>query len=623
LHNTDYVPLHNPIGFGPLDFAELALAALLVALALAWRPFLAPFAARFARRTLWCMIALAALPVILRLLLLPHHPVPTPDIYDEFGHLLVADTLRHWRLANPPHPMHRFFETFFVLQRPTYSSIYPIGSGMMLALGWTIFGLPWAGVLLSTGLFCALCFWMLRGWTTPGWALMGGLLAVFEFGPLNQWTNNYWGGAFSAAAGCLVYGALPRLRNNRGLRYGVVLGLGLGMHLLSRPYESIFLLLSVLLFFGRDMGNRSAQAAERGAKQFRNSSAAAARSESVVRVFPGRLLRSLAVAGLVVMPAIGITLLQNKRVTGEWTMLPYALSQYQYGVPASLTFQENPTPHVALTPEQELDYRMQRGFHPGRDTFGSYVDRLAFRVRYYRFYFYAPLYIALLAFLIGIRTRHGLWCRGLWIPVTCVMFALGTNFFPAFQFHYLAAIVCLFVLMSVRGLQQLSRFRTGHAAARFVIFLCIAQFVFWYALHVPDNQEFAMEARRFDMWDSVNHGNPERRIEINRQIAGMPGKLLVFVRYWPQHVFQDEWVYNGADIDGQRVVWARDLGDAENQKLERYYGNRTALLLEPDFRPPRLTAYVPETPVVPPVAPEMKKEPETKKKPMIELEQVK
>ena len=114
------------------------------------------------------MLLLAVLPVALRLLLLPNHPVPTPDIYDEFGHLLVADTLRHFRLANPPLPRPEFFETFFVLQRPTYSSIYPIGQGLALAIGWTLFGLPWAGVLLSTAAFCALCYWMLRALDHPG-----------------------------------------------------------------------------------------------------------------------------------------------------------------------------------------------------------------------------------------------------------------------------------------------------------------------------------------------------------------------------------------------------------------------------------------------------------------------
>ena len=48
------------------------------------------------------------------------------------------------------------------------------------------------------------------------------------------------------------------------------------------------------------------------------------------------------------------------------------------------------------------------------------------------------------------------------------------------------------------------------------------------------------------------------------QLKQAPGKQLVFVRYWPQHIFQDEWVYNSADIDGAQIVWARDLGPAED-----------------------------------------------------------
>src|SRR5579872_6645423 len=163
-----FQPLHNPLGFGAGDFLEFALALILVLAALLWRPWLQPRALRLADKAGWCMLLLAVLPVALRLALIPHHPVPTPDIYDEFGHLLVADTLRHFRLANPPLPHPEFFETFFVLQQPTYSSIYPIGQGAALAIGWTLFGFPWAGVLLSTAAFCALSYWMLRGWTTPG-----------------------------------------------------------------------------------------------------------------------------------------------------------------------------------------------------------------------------------------------------------------------------------------------------------------------------------------------------------------------------------------------------------------------------------------------------------------------
>ena len=139
-------------------------------------------------------------------------PIPTPQVLDDFTSLYQGDTLAHFRFANASHPLHQFFETLFVLQQPTYSSIYPPGQGIALAIGKLIFGKSWAGVALSIGAFCALCYWMLRAWISPGWALLGGVFAAIEFGPLSQWMNSLWGGGVSACAGCLVFGALPRLR---------------------------------------------------------------------------------------------------------------------------------------------------------------------------------------------------------------------------------------------------------------------------------------------------------------------------------------------------------------------------------------------------------------------------
>ncbi len=562
------LPLHNPLGFGASDFIELIIAAMLAVAAVIWRPLIQPYAIRLAEKTGWCMLLLAALPVALRLALLPHHPVPTPDVYDEFGHLLVADTLRHLRLANPPHPFHQFFETFFVLQEPTYSSIYPVGQGLILALGWTLVGHPWAGVVVSIAAFCSLSYWMLRAWTTPGWALFGGLLTIIEFGPLNQWMNTYWGGAVPAAAGCLVFGALPRIRQHARLRDGAWLGLGVALHLLTRQYESIFLVLSIIAFFLPDWRKLG---------------------------FLLRLARPMAVALTVVILAASITLLQNKRVTGSWTMLPEMLSQYQYGVPAALTFQPDPVPHHELTPQQALDYKMQISFRGGhKETLGSFLLRLEYRVRYYRFYFLAPLYLVLPIFLAGIREY-----RFVWVLLTLLMFALGVNFFPAFQFHYIAAVSCLFVLVSVAGLERLSRFTVrgspaGQPAAALVIFLCVAPFLYWYSLHLFEPHDLSIAALQYETWNAINHANPERRIAVNNQLAQLPGKLLVFVRYWPQHIFQQEWVFNAADIDGSRIVWARDLGAAEDEVLRRYFPDRTVWLLEPDARPPKLSPYQPE-----------------------------
>lgn len=558
-----FQPLHNPIGFGASDLLELTVAALLLLLTLVCQPFLEPYARKVAGKTGWCMLLLAVLPVVLRLALLPHHPVPAPDVYDEFGHLLVADTLRHFRLANPPHPLPQFFETFFVLQQPTYSSIYPIGQGMLLALGRLIFGLPWAGVLLSTAALCSLSYWMLRAWTTPLWSLMGGLLAVIEFGPLNPWMNNYWGGSLAAAAGCLVFGALPRVRQSRRSRDAALLGLGLGLHLLVRPYESVFLVLAAILF--------------------------------VVPEFRG-VAKPAAIALAVVLPALGLTLAQNKQVTGSWTTLPYMLSRYQYGVPAAFTFQADPVPHRDLTLQQQLEYKSQLSFRStGPETLQSYLLRLEYRVRFYRFFFLAPLYVALLFFLPALREH-----RFRWVVLTLAIFALGVNFYPFFEVHYLAALTCLFVLVSITGLQHMSRW--SPLAAQLVFFLCVAHFVFWYGLHLFESPEVSPAMEQYETWDGINHANPQRRILVNRQLAGITGQLLVFVRYWPQHHFQDEWVYNQADIDQARIVWARDLGAAENEKLLRYYPDRVAWLLEPDATPPKLSSYV-APPAEPPPAP--------------------
>jgi hypothetical protein len=559
-----FLPLENPLGFGAGDYLELLLAAMLLAALVGWKR-IAPYASRLAQRTVWSMALLALLPVALRLALLGHHPVPSPDVYDEFSHLLVADTLRHLRLANPMHPLHQFFETFFVLQTPSYSSIYPLGQGLIMAIGWTAFGTPWAGVILATSAFCALCYWMLRGWTTPGWALAGGLLAVMEFGPLSQWMNGYWGGSLAAAAGCLVFGALPRLRTEDRRRNAMLLGLGLAIHLLTRPYETLFLGLAVVLFFLPSW---------RKPAEFR------------------RLGRIAAIAAIVVTPAIVLTLLQNHAVTGSWTTLPYSLSQYQYGVPTSLTIQSNPVPHADLTPQQQMDYRMQTSFRPSRgETLRTYLERLEYRVRYYRFFFIPPLYLALAAFLPCLRQFRFAWVAG-----TLTLFALGTNFFPAFQVHYVAACTCLFVLMSMAGLEWLNRLTiggrpAGAEAARLIFFVCVAHFLFWYTLHVFDTGEISLAVRPYETWDSINHTNPERRIAVKAELQKAAGGLLVFVRYAPHHIFQEEWVWNAADIDNARMVWARDLGPEENAKLIAYYPARTALLFEPDARPMRLTRY--------------------------------
>ena len=529
----------NPLGFGAADSIEL-VAALLLAVFFLLRSGRREQFEKFAAKTGWCMLFLGALPIVLRLALLARYPVPVPTGSDDFGHLLLADTLRHFRLANPPHALPQFFQQIFVLQEPTHSSIYPLGQGSVLALGWILFGHPWAGVLLSTGALCALVYWMLRAWAPPVWALAGGLLAVAQFGPLSYWMNCYWGGAVSACAGCLVCGALPR-------RNALLLGAGLSLQLLTRPYEFLFLLIAVLLFVALEWKN----------------------------------WRKFAAALLLVAAAAGLTLLQNKAVTGQWSTIPYQVYRYRYGVPPTFTWQANAVPHGPLNSEQQLDYETETAVHgPGLDTLPAYWDRLLFRARFYRFFLPAALYPALFGCILLLRRQP----RLAWAVATILLFSLGTNFFPFFFPHYIAAVGCLFLLIAVAGLQRLNQVGT------LLLFFCAAHFTFWYGIHAVGSKKMLYALTPYESWDYINQGDSQGRIAIAQQLARQNGQQLVFVRYSPQHRFQ-EWINNAADIDGSPVVWAHDLGPEENIKLRRYYPNRKAWLLEPDAQPPKLTLF--------------------------------
>ena len=71
----------------------------------------------------------------------------------------------------------------------------------------------------------------------------------------------------------------------------------------------------------------------------------------------------------------------------------------------------------------------------------------------------------------------------------------------------------------------------------------------------------------------------------------MSGPQLVLVRYDSWHEILDEWVYNSANIDASKVVWAREMDPANNRELMRYYHDRKAWLVEPDRMPAQMLPY--------------------------------
>ncbi len=524
---------------------------------------------QLARQRALSVVAVGLLALALRAALLPILPIPEPVAHDEFAYLLAADTYAHGRLTNPTHPMWVHFESFGLIQQPSYQCIAQPAQGMILAAGKMLFNHPFWGVWLSAGLMCATICWMLQGWLPPRWALLGGLLAVLRFGTLGYWANSYWGGAAGAIGGALVLGSLPRIKSSQRIRDALLTGLGLAILANSRPYEGfVFSLPVAVLLFAWMLGEHG--------PSFKTS-------------FP-RVVMPLSLVLAATVAGIGY---YCWRVTGNPFRMPYQVEKQTYAVVPYFLWQPMsppPTYHHALMQDMYAN-RIPQTYEFSRSALGVLLKVY----RAWSFYLWPALTFPLLMLVVALpydfSWRH-VRMKTRFLLFVFVTLLVGLALETFFEPHYaspLTGVILAFVLLALRQL-CLWRFRgkrSGLFLVRAIPVICAITFVLRAAagpMHIHLSESYV------PAWHQVGPKSFGRAAMLGR-LQQLSGRQLVIVRYQPGRNPFEEWVYNEADIDAAKVVWAREMNLAENQELVGYFRDRRVWLLEADENPPKLSPY--------------------------------
>lgn len=553
----------SPFGFSPFWYNAALLLVVVAGLALGCTNAIdrvwtvaARLLDRVVKKPAWASVALVGIiGTLVAAATSLNIQMPAPAIHDDFGVLLAAETFVKGRLTNPTHPMWEWFESFHIFFQPTYMTKYPPGQSLLVASGIVLTGMPATGLWLGVGLAGASACWMLRGWVSPRWALVGGLLVALH--PLVlQWSQMYHGGLGAMTGGAIVLGAVKRVVDHRRVADAMWLGVGLVILTITRPFEGLLFSLPVAavligwMFTGRQL-------------------------------FVEKLRRVALPTGCVLAAGMAWMAYDNHRVTGDALTLPYTHYTRLYNAAPLFLFQAKQEPptyrHDEIT-RFNIDY--ERSNFTKITTPAGWRDEMLRRYKIILGLYLAPTTLALTALGMFMGPVSGRTVRWFWLPVVQVVAVLsGILVSASLNPHYVAPIGAPLVLLAVVGLIRLSGAKTrdrwvGRGLVIGVLAASTVATAFWVA------------ALSRDANTSWNY----RRVMLLEEFAKEGGKHLVIVRYTPDHLVHNEWVYNEPDIDAADVVWARDRR-GQNGPLLDYFRDRAVWVLDVSGDSMRLLPY--------------------------------
>ncbi|MDQ3439209.1 MAG: hypothetical protein M3478_02525, partial [Planctomycetota bacterium] len=219
-----------------------------------------------------------------------------PKSHDEHSYAIQTQMIARGRLWMPQHELADFFESFQMLARPVYASIYFPGSALMYAPGVWLSLPPWVMPVIISGLAAGLAY-MLATRLIDG---LTGLLVVLlllacQWFRLNATLVMSQSPMMLLGLGMLL--AWLRWRETKEAKWAALIGACAGWAAIVRPVDALAFALPVGVAMLWDL-----------------------------RGLPTRRIRTVVAAVVVAaIPFLSLQLVLNKGTTGRWFQAPHTL----------------------------------------------------------------------------------------------------------------------------------------------------------------------------------------------------------------------------------------------------------------------------------------------------------
>jgi hypothetical protein len=405
------------------------------------------------------------------------------------------------------------------------------------------------------------------------------MLAVIRLACFSYWIDDYHGGAIAAIGGALVLGAMPRIMRSLRVRDGMWIALGVALLATTRPYEGLLVgvpCAAALLW-------RVIAKARSGCFPVCLAPLPAALT----------LLRRATAPALLLLAVAGMMAYYDNRVFGDPFTLPYQINRATYASAPVFIWQ-------APRSEPVYRYKVMRDFYSGWElkdflyarTPVGFLNTVVKKIGIVLVFFYGmvlfPPLIMLPRVFLDRRLRF--------LLVTGGVFGIGLSLNAWLFPHYVAPFTCALYAILLQAMRHLRVWRPfGLAVVRITPLLCL---ILAGLRLYSEPAGISISHGPYTWYGTAPAGLARSRVKA--KLEEFPGAQLAIVRYRADHAPFEDWVYNAADIDKSKVVWAREMESRNSRDLLRYFAGRNAWLVEPDENPPRISPYPRRAPEVVP-----------------------